>query len=135
MNHIRSFLVRAFNQARKAQKWLGVNPAEETDTRSVPERIASILSPEEVLPFFRALAVDQRPVFAAAMLTGLRKGELCGLKKSDIDLSRRLLFVRRCYDRPFPKNRKQRVVRIPEELANRIASHQSLGLARALGSL
>ena len=116
MNHIRGFFVRAFNRARKAQKWLGGNPAEETDTRKVPERIVNILTPEEVLPFFLALAVDQRPVFATAILGGLRKGELCGLQKTDVDLARRLLLVRRCYARPFPKNRKQRVVRIPEEL-------------------
>ncbi|HET9596480.1 MAG TPA: site-specific integrase, partial [Anaeromyxobacteraceae bacterium] len=116
VNHIRAFLVRAFNRARKADKWLGANPAEETDTRRVPERIVEILTPDEVLPFFAALAPEQRPVFAAAILTGLRKGELCGLRKEDLDLSRRLLYVRRSYDQPFPKSRKQRVVRIPEEL-------------------
>jgi integrase len=116
VNHIRGYLVRAFNRARKAQKWLGGNPGEDTDTRRVPERIASILAPEEVLPFFMALAADQRPVFATAILAGLRKGELCGLQKSDIDLARRLLYVRGSYARRFPKNRKQRVVRIPEEL-------------------
>jgi len=117
VNHIRAFFVRAFNKARKAQKWLGGNPAEETDTRRVPDRIATILAPEEVLPFFAALAPDQRPVFATAILAGLRKGELCGLQKSDVDLARRLLFVRRSYGRPSTKNDKQRVVRIPGELA------------------
>jgi len=55
-------------------------------------------------------------VFAASIMTGLRKGELCGLRKDDVDLLRRLLYVRRCYDRPFPNSKKQRVVRIPEEL-------------------
>lgn len=95
VNHLRAFLVRAFNKARKTQKWLGSNPAEETDTRRVPDRIASILVPEEVLPFFAALAPEQRPVFATAILAGLRKGELCGLQKADVDLGRRLLNVRR----------------------------------------
>jgi hypothetical protein len=38
VNHVRGFLVRAFNKARKAQKWLGANPGEETETRKVPER-------------------------------------------------------------------------------------------------
>jgi len=116
VNHVRRFLVRAFNKARKAQKWLGRNPAQETETRRVPERIASILTPEEVLPFFQALVPEQRPVFATAILAGLRKGELCGLQKSDVDLARRLLFVRRSYARPSTKNMKQRVVRIPDEL-------------------
>ncbi len=51
-------------------------------------------------------APDQRPVFAAAIFTGLRKGELCGLQKDDVDLARRLLVARRSYERPFPKSRQ-----------------------------
>jgi integrase len=116
VNHVRRFLVRAFNKARKAGKWHGENPAEQTDQRFVPETIVNILAPEEVFPFFTALEVEQRPVFATAILTGLRKGELCGLQKPDADVERRLLTVRRSYARPFPKNKKQRVVRIPDEL-------------------
>jgi integrase len=33
-----------------------------------------------------------------------------------VDLARRLLVARRSYARPFPKSRKQRVVRVPDEL-------------------
>ena len=56
-------------------------------------------------------------MFATAILGGLRKGELCGLQKPDVDLARRLLLVRRCYARPFPKNRKQRSAPPAEEEA------------------
>jgi integrase len=115
INHIRQFLVRGFNKARKAGKWFGQNPAEDVDTRRVPESVVNILAPEEVFPFFAALSPDQRPVFAAAIFTGFRKGELCGLRKDDVDLTRRLLIARRSYDRPFPKSKRQRVVAIPEE--------------------
>jgi integrase len=89
--------VRAFNKARKAGKWRGENPAEAVDRRNVPETVVNILAPEEVLPFFGALELEQRPVFGAAIVTGLRKGELCGLQKPDVDLARRLLTVRRSY--------------------------------------
>jgi integrase len=116
INHVRSYVVRAFNKARRAGKWLGANPAEEVEMRRVPEVVVNILAPEEVFPFFTALELDQRPPFATAILTGLRKGEICGLQKTDVDLTRRLLTVRRSYARPFPKNKRQRVVRIPEEL-------------------
>jgi integrase len=116
INHLRRFLVRAFNKAEKRDKWLGANPAELVEQRKVPETVVTILAPEEVLPFFGALRVPDRPLFATAILTGLRKGELCGLTKPDVDLRRRLLTVRRSYDRPYPKGRQQRVVRIPEEL-------------------
>ncbi|HET9597729.1 MAG TPA: tyrosine-type recombinase/integrase [Anaeromyxobacteraceae bacterium] len=115
VNHIRQFFVRAFNKARKAGKWHGANPAEDVDTRRVPEPIVNILAPEEVFPSFAALAPEQRPVFAAAIFTGFLKGELCGLRKDDADLVRRLVVARRSYERPFPKSKKQRVVAIPEE--------------------
>ncbi len=121
INHIRQFFVRAFNKARKAGKWHGANPAEDVDTRRVPEPIVNILAPEEVFPFFAALAPDQRPVFAAAIFTGFRKGELCGLRKDDVDLVRRLLVARRSYERPFPKSKRQRVVAIPEEFVPFVA--------------
>ncbi len=116
INHLRRFLVRAFNKARKRGKWNGSNPAEAVDRRKVPETVVTILAPEQVFPFFQALRVEDRPLMATAILAGLRKGELCGLGTGDVDLARRLLAVRRSYDRPFPKSRQQRVVRIPEEL-------------------
>jgi integrase len=85
-------------------------------TRRGTEQVGDILRPEEIAPFVASLEPDQRPVFAAAIFTGLRKGELCGLQKADVDLPRRLLVARRSYDRPYPKSRKQRVVRMPDEL-------------------
>jgi integrase len=115
INHTRQFLVGAFNRAREAGKWLGTNPAEPVRTRRGVEQFGDILRPEELAPFMAALDPDQRPVFAAAIFTGLRKGELCGLQKTDVDIPRRLLVARRSYARPFPKSRKQRVVRLPDE--------------------
>jgi integrase len=38
------------------------------------------------------------------------------LQKCDVDVGRRLLVARRSYEPPYPKSRKQRVVRIPDEL-------------------
>ena len=118
VNHVRQFLVRAFNKARRAGKWFGSNPAEEVETRRVPENVVDILKPEEVVPFFMQLDVDQRVVFAGAISSGLRKGELCGLLKKSLDLPRRLVVASHLYARPFPKSKKQRVVRIPEEFVS-----------------
>src|SRR5574342_289098 len=66
VNHVRQFLVRAFNKAKRAGKWFGSNPAEEVETRKVPESVIEILKPEEVLPFCAELDVGQRVVVAAA---------------------------------------------------------------------
>lgn len=95
INHVRQFLVGAFNRAREAGKWLGANPAEPVRTRRGTEQVGDILRPEELAPFLAALEPDQRPVLATAIFTGLRKGELCGLQKSDVDVGRRLLVARR----------------------------------------
>jgi hypothetical protein len=42
---------------------------------------------------------EDRPLVATALHAGLRKGELFGLQKCDVDLKRRLLTVRRCSSR------------------------------------
>jgi len=81
----------------------------------VPDPHHDILTSEEVVPFFTALAPKERPIFAAAIFTGLRKSELCGLLKTD-DLAGRRITVCRSYGRPWPKGRKKRVVRIATEL-------------------
>lgn len=50
-----------------------------------------------------------------AIYTGLRAGEIAGLKKSDIDLSRRLITIQRSYDGPT-KNGRVRYVPILDPL-------------------
>jgi integrase-like protein len=57
-----------------------------------------------------------RPVFAAALYTGLRKGELFGLRKSDVDLEHRTITVRRSYDRPTTKGGHADAIPIAETL-------------------
>ena len=116
INHIREFIVRAFNKASEADKWFGDNPAELVKPRKVPDPHHDILTSEEVVPFFTALVPEVRPIFAGAIFTGLRKGELCGLLKTDVDLPNLRITVRRSYARPWPKGRKSRVVRIAAEL-------------------
>jgi integrase len=51
----------------------------------------------------RALNENWQPMFATAIYAGLRKGELIGLRKTDVDLSLRLLTVARSYNRDTTK--------------------------------
>jgi integrase len=44
-----------------------------------------------------------RNLFATALYTGMRKGELFGLRASDVDLDGRTITVARSYDRPTTK--------------------------------
>jgi integrase len=46
-----------------------------------------------------ASTADWRNLFAAAIYTGMRKGELLGLRRLDVDLAADVLTVARSYDR------------------------------------
>ena len=61
-------------------------------------------------------APDLYPMIAAAIYTGMRKGELFGLRWRDLDLDARRLTVARSY-RLAPKSGKTRHLRIHPELA------------------
>ncbi len=91
VNHLRGYLGRAFNAARRAWRYPGPNPVRDVRKRRVPKRKPDFLRAREVPLLLRALSERWRPRFAAAIYTGLRKGELLALRKSDVDLERRML--------------------------------------------
>jgi integrase len=58
------------------------------------------LSPEQVLQFLRAAkGHPQETLFILALTTGMRRGELLGLKWQDIDFAKSILQVRRALTR------------------------------------
>ena len=60
-------------------------------------------SREDLEAFLRAAREESEGVFelyAAAVFTGMRAGELLGLRWSEVDLDRRLITVLRSYDKP-----------------------------------
>jgi integrase len=91
LNHIRRFIVTTFNRARRSGRWTGLNPAADVQPRRVPKRKADFLRADEVSPVLEATPVRWRPLLATAIYSGLRKGELLGLRKSDVDLASRLI--------------------------------------------
>ncbi len=61
------------------------------------------LSPVQIKRFLEACSPRWRPFFIVALDTGLRRGELIGLRWGDIDLLQRIIYVRRSigsYDQP-----------------------------------
>ena len=72
---------------------------------------------ERFLSHANAAAPDDAPLYTAAIYTGLRMGELWGLRWADVDLARGLITVRRSYDRDHTKSKKIRHVRINKELS------------------
>jgi integrase len=103
VNKLRSVLHTVFARAIKAQLWTGANPVAAVETRRVPRRAYVTLRAEEVPLLLPHVPEDWRGVFAAALYTGMRKGELFGLRKADVDLDHRAILVARSYDRDTTK--------------------------------
>lgn len=116
LNKLRATLHSIFRRARKPGYWTRENPMKDVDTRRVPKRIYQTLSLEEVPQVLAAVPVEWRALFATALFTGMRKGELFGLRKSDVDLKQRTIAVQRSYDRDTTKGGHADVLPISEPL-------------------
>ncbi len=116
VNHVRSYVCTAFSRAIRAGKWNGRNPALEVRPRKVPKRLPDYLKAEEVPRVFAALEERHRPLFATAIFTGMRKGELAGLRKTDVDLDAGLIAVQRSYDQQTTKGKRATAIPIAKAL-------------------
>ncbi len=104
VNHLRAFLSRAFAAAIRVGRWPGASPVTLVRKRKVPKAsVGDHLRVEEVPRVLAQLHPRWRPLFATAIYTGLRKGELAALRREDVDLEARLLVVRRSWDRETTK--------------------------------
>jgi len=117
VNHLRGYLGRAFNMAIRTQCFVGTNPVTSVPKRKVPHRLPDYLRPEEIVPVLANVPDRWRCLFAAALYTGMRKGELLGLRKTDVDLEARLITIRRSHDRDTTKGGHADAVPIAAELA------------------
>ncbi len=63
-------------------------------------------------------ASDTFPLYAAAIYTGARMGELYGLRWIDVDLDQRVVTFSRSYDQPHTKSKKIRRVPVNAELVD-----------------
>jgi integrase len=116
LNHLRGFVSRAFNCARRAGRFMGANPAADVQKRKIPKALPDFLRTDEVAPVLAAVPDRWRCLFATAVYTGLRKGELIGLRKADVDLRARLLTVARSYDHKTTKGGRSEVIPIAADL-------------------
>ena len=103
INHLRNYLSRAYSAADAAGRYCGPNPVKRVKKRRVPERLPDYLRAAEVPRVLEALPDHWRPLFATAIYTGLRKGELLALHKSDVDIEARRLIVSKSHERATTK--------------------------------
>ncbi len=116
VNKLRAMMRTAWNYARKAEKLRGDNPATDVARRKVPKRKPSFLEAHEVPRVLAELNATDRDMVAVAFYAGLRKGELFGLRKRDVDLERGLLMIGRSYDRETTKGKSEEPVPIALDL-------------------
>ncbi|MBI3989753.1 MAG: site-specific integrase [candidate division NC10 bacterium] len=95
-----------------AVKWgyLRSNPAAGYRKLNIPPGRLRYLDEEEVQRLLAACNEHLRPVVVCALNTGMRRGEILGLKWEDVDRKRRLITLRRT------KTGEQRVVPINDVL-------------------
>jgi integrase len=92
---LRAVLRSAFNKAVKLRR-MDMNPVLGTDPVNYTPQETATLSADEAIRFLEAAEHDRLgALFIIALSLGLRKGEAIGLKPEDVDLDRRMIYVRR----------------------------------------
>jgi integrase len=109
---------------------LAVNPTAGLRLPAVRGRRDRIASPVEAGQLLAALPEADRPLWATAMYSGLRRGELLALRFEDVDPSAGLIRVERAYDPKAgiyvePKSRAgRRAVPLPSILREYLAAQR-----------
>jgi integrase len=116
LNELRGAVHTIFKRATQRGLWHGPNPAAAVERRKVARKLFDTLRAEEVPLLLASLSSTWRPLFAAAIWTGMRKGELLGLKKTDVDLVQGTIAVRRSYDHESTKGNHADLVPIAAQL-------------------
>jgi integrase len=117
-------------------RYIGENPVQYVSRVKLNHREMDYLTPEEILRLLEAASPEYRPLFATAVLTGAREGELLALRWGDLDLERRVLYIRRTYypGHGFsePKSASgRRAVKITPELVVILREHKETTGGRA----
>lgn len=109
VDHVRAVLHNAFNVAHR---WYALeNPVKLVPKRNVPERKPRDMTPAQVATFLAAVeGMRLCCLYHIALTLGLRRGELLGLRKEDIDLDTGVLHITQQVTED--KDRKVRIVPI-----------------------
>jgi integrase len=90
----RTVLGTILEDARK-KKYLAVNPMADVATFDVPKRELHFLTPMQVKALCELVGPFYAVLYLILAFCGIRIGEATGLQRGDLDLERRLLFIRR----------------------------------------
>jgi integrase len=116
---------------KHAQIWgyIRENPARFVERPRINKKEMDYLTPDEVRRFLEAASPAYYPLFATAVFTGARQGELLALRWGDIDFRRGVIYIRRTYHPKYglgePKTEKaKRAISMSPELSKILAAHR-----------
>ncbi|QDE83363.1 tyrosine-type recombinase/integrase [Myxococcus xanthus] len=130
-------LSSCYTWARKARVYYGPNPLEDADGVVVPGRSPKSLT-EAQLDRFLEVAGPWTLLFQVAGILGPRKGELCGLQWRDFVEDFQFpdgevgpaLHIQRSYATPYPKGKKERIVPVPQDIAEALRKARETATSR-----
>ena len=109
--------------------YLEKDPAQFVDRPRIPQKEMDFLRPAEIELLLEASPPEYKALFASAILTGARQGELFALRWGDLDLDRGIMFIRRTYHKRIgfaePKTKAaKRAVSLSPRLVDILFAHQ-----------
>ena len=121
--------LRAIYRRALARSEVHINPTLGLSLPASHGRRDRIAHPAEARALLEALSPEDRPVWATALYAGLRRGEIRGLRWSDVDFERGLICVEQSWDDkegPIePKSRAgRRRVPLAKPLRSQLAAHR-----------
>jgi integrase len=121
VNRYLAGLSKAFSNAVREWHWVHENPVRRVAKESEPQGRVRFLSDDERTALLSTCRESELPalylVVLLALTTGMRRGELLGLRWPDVDLERRLIVLNKT------KNRERRSVPIVPEVAALLREH------------
>lgn len=134
---VHACLSSAFSQAARWE-WIDKDPTKLVRAPSLANKRPTIPTVDEVALLLSAAARSPRPEMAVAIwlsaTTGIRRGELCGLRTTDFDLDRARMSVERAISGETvwtTKNRRWREVALDPATVIVIRTHIATNEARA----
>ena len=131
-----AILHQALKVATINERLINVNPAELVVEKPVAEKNLEmeVWSQEEVRKFLlvaREAGVQTKAFYRLAVETGMRRGEICGLKWEDVDLDAERISVKRTLlqagpnpELGPPKNGRSRAVAISSQMSSLLRKHK-----------
>jgi integrase len=116
INKLRQTLRTVYNKARKRNIWRGANPVVDTEPRAESAINYFVLELRQLNPTLANIEPEWRDLFAAAMLLGLRKGELFGARKTDVNREDKSIRVNRSHGESETKTSEARWLPLPAAL-------------------